>query len=158
MRLKKVYRSGFSLAEVMVVVLIVGILTAVVTVSLSKARIESQQKKAETELQLLSSAVEQLAWDTGMLPRALSRVTPGSAECWDLTTDDAGLTGTDGDFNNWKGPYFREFGNDPWGNPYFFDPDYRINGVFEKVVGSFGPNGVGRNQYDSDDIFVLVAE
>ncbi|MFT5473692.1 MAG: hypothetical protein ACI856_002024, partial [Kiritimatiellia bacterium] len=30
-------------------------------------------------------------------------------------------------------------------------------GVFEKVVGSFGPNGVGRNRYDSDDIYVLVA-
>ena len=151
-------RSGFSLAEVMVVVLIVGILTAIVTVSLSKARVESQQKKAETELQILSSAVEQLAWDTGMLPRALNRVTPGSSECWDLTTDDAGLLGTDGDFSNWKGPYIREFGNDPWGNPYFFDPDYRIDGINKKVVGSFGPNGVGRNRYDSDDVVVLVAE
>jgi general secretion pathway protein G len=157
MRLKKIDRDGFSLAEVMVVLLVIGVLSTIVTVSLSKARIESQFKKAETELQLLSSAIEQLAWDTGMLPRALSRVTPGSSECWDLSTDDAGLMGTDGDFTNWKGPYIRDIGNDPWGNPYFFDPDYRINGVFEKVVGSFGPNGVGRNRYDSDDIYVLVA-
>ena len=45
---------------------------------------------------------------------------------------------------------------DPWGSDYFFDPDYRINGVMWPVVGSFGPNRVGPNQYDSDDIYYIV--
>ena len=155
--LKHRRRAGFTLAETMIVILIIGILTLMVTTSIQKSRRDGQLKKAESELEIISSAVEQLAWDTGMMPRALNRVTPGSSECWDLATDDAGLVGTDGDFSNWKGPYIRAIDLDPWGNPYFFDPDYRINGEDKMVVGSFGPNGVGRNRYDSDDIYVLVA-
>ena len=157
MRVSKPDKRGFSMAEIMIVLLIIGILTSVVTVSIRKARVDSQNKKAETELELISAAIEQLAWDTGMLPRALSRVTPGSSECWNLTTRDAGLMATDGDFKNWKGPYISEIGRDPWGQHYFFDPDYRINGVDKVVVGSFGPNRVGRNLYDKDDIVILVA-
>ena len=151
-------RSAFTLVETLTVVLVIGVLMMAVTTSIRKSRLSSQNKKAQVELELISSAVEQLAWDTGMMPRALNRVTPGSSECWNLTTDDAGLLGTDGDFSNWKGPYLRKIELDPWGNPYFFDPDYLIKGVNKMVVGSFGPNGVGRNRYDKDDIYVLVGE
>jgi len=46
---------------------------------------------------------------------------------------------------------------DPWGNNYFFDTDYDVNGVGTRaVVGSYGPNGVGNNLYDSDDIYYVV--
>ena len=150
-------RRGFTLAETMIVILVIGILTVTLTASIRKSRLAGQQKKAEAELQLISAAVEQLAWDTGLLPRALNRVKPGSSECWNLTTADAGLMATDGDFPNWKGPYIRDIPLDPWGSRYFFDPDYRINGAYKMVVGSFGPNKVGRNVYDKDNVYVLVA-
>jgi hypothetical protein len=44
-----------------------------------------------------------------------------------------------------------------WGSDYFFDPDYDINGKDFAVVGSFGPNKVGKNLYHSDDIILLLA-
>ena len=39
---------------------------------------------------------------------------------------------------------------------HFFDVDYQINGQDYTVIGSFGPNGAGPNQYD-DDIYVILA-
>ena len=45
---------------------------------------------------------------------------------------------------------------DPWKNKCFFDPDYTISGAVRVVVGSFGPNRVGPNLYDRDDIWVIL--
>jgi len=39
--------------------------------------------------------------------------------------------------------------------PYFFDPDYTVDGDTRAVLGSFGPNKAGPNQYDIDDIVVI---
>jgi hypothetical protein len=39
---------------------------------------------------------------------------------------------------------------------YFFDPDYYIGGVKYPVLGSFGPNKVGKNVYDSDDVYLVL--
>ena len=81
---------------------------------------------------------------------------PGSAEKWNLNTSNAGLTGTDGTFPDWAGPYISNVPQDPWGNNYFFDPDYQIDGLNYAVLGSFGPNGVGPNLYDADDIYIIL--
>jgi hypothetical protein len=39
---------------------------------------------------------------------------------------------------------------------YFFDSDYRIQKTLYAVVGSFGPNRRGRNQYDEDDVYAVL--
>ena len=39
----------------------------------------------------------------------------------------------------------------------FLDCDYEIDGVDYVVVGSFGPNKVGMNVYDSDNLYVIVS-
>jgi hypothetical protein len=46
---------------------------------------------------------------------------------------------------------------DPWGHNYFFDNDYTLDGVTKAVVGSYGPNGVGSNLYDEDDIVIIIS-
>jgi hypothetical protein len=91
-----------------------------------------------------------------MWPGGLDRGVSQNPETWDLTTADAGLLANDGDFENWQGPYLPSIVLDPWGSPYFFDPDYRIGSVNRVVVGSFGPNRRGRNIYDSDNVYVLL--
>lgn len=69
----------------------------------------------------------------------------------------AGLIDTDGAYLNWKGPYMGVIPKDPWGNNYFFDTDYDIGGgVMRVVLGSYGPNGVGNNLYDADDIRLIL--
>jgi len=149
-------RTGFTLVEILVVVAIVSLLATLGTLSVSKAMDSSREKTAKTELELLASGILQLAWDTGSWPNKAFRNTPGSTEIWSLGGAAAGLMQTDGSYSEWKGPYYEGSLLDPWGQPYFFDPDYLIKGVNHVVVGSFGPNRIGRNVYDSDDLYVIL--
>ena len=100
----------------------------------------------------------QLAWDTGKWPNGAPLTAAGSTEEWDLSKDKCGLFVNDGTYNNWKGPYYEGALEDPWENPYFFDPDYSYMSETRIMVGSFGPNGVGPNQYDADDVKVWLDE
>lgn len=149
-------REGLGLLEIMVVLSVVGVVLAIAVPHFTKARLESKKKAAKAHLELIASAVTQLAWDTGEWPGGISRAVQQSAELWELGTAAAGLRSADSRFSNWQGPYIDKIPLDPWGKPYFFDPDYRIKGVDRVVVGSFGPNKVGPNLYDSDDIYVIV--
>jgi type II secretory pathway pseudopilin PulG len=141
----------------MITVAVIGTLLMVAVPSFRKVRRESKIEQARSRVEVLAAAIKRLAWDTGRWPGAIARNTAGNQEVWDLTTQAAGLV--DGDvsvYKNWQGPYIRAIANDPWGQPYFFDPDYRVDGENRVVVGSFGPNRQGRNLYDSDDIYVLL--
>lgn len=148
--------QAFSAVEMMIALGVVGVLLLIAVPSYRNARIQSQTKKAEADLALIATAVRQLMWDTGKFPSGLSIADVSGTEVWSLTPTNAGLVGATSIYTGWRGPYLRKITNDPWGMPYFFDPDYRINGVDKIVVGSFGPNRVGRNIYDSDNVYVIL--
>lgn len=147
---------AFTLLEIMVVVGIISILTAIAIPFFSKIRQDAQIKEAESNLEIMASAVLQLAWDTGEWPGGLDRAGTHSREAWYLGGGDVGLLKQDGRFDEWKGPYLAEVPLDPWKMPYFFDPDYRVDGKMRVAVGSFGPNRKGRNYYDKDDIYIVL--
>ncbi len=149
-------KRGFTLVEIMIVVAIIGLLAGFGIPAIFRSVKNSRIKQTQTELEMMSAAILQLAWDTGKWPNGQARTTGGSAEMWDISLARCGLLDTDGTYGEWKGPYYDGEIKDPWGNPYFFDPDFRVDGVNRVVVGSFGPNGWGRNRYDSDDIYVLL--
>lgn len=163
-RMKK---SGFTFIEIMIVTIIIGLMASLGTLAITASVRNSRIRSAEAELEILSAAILQLAWDTGKWPNGKPRTAPGSVEMWDISGDNCGLLGNDGTYDNWEGPYYEGPTEDPWWTvsasqrKYFFDPDYRItaeDGTVQNaiVVGSFGPNGQGRNLYDSDDIYVRL--
>jgi len=140
----------------MFAVVLIAVLATLAIPGIANARRTSREKEARLDLDMLASAIDELAWDTGEWPGGIARNRTSSAETWDLTGGAAGIIENDGRFSNWQGPYIRTVGLDPWGQPYFFDPDYRINGEWRMVVGSFGPNRRGRNAYDADDLYVIL--
>jgi len=113
-------------------------------------------KHAEADLAMIEAAIRKLAWDTGRWPTGYSKNQSGWKEVWDLTSPGCGLMATDDTYPNWKGPYISRIPNDPWGNPYFVDTDYWHGGRWRVAVGSFGPNGRGRNRYDKDNVFIFL--
>ena len=149
-------KEGFTVIEVAFVTGIIGLLAAMGSYGIMTAIANSRQKTVDIELSMISTATLQLAWDTGLWPNRASLKSPGSTEIWDISPGSSGLTEKSSAFSNWKGPYYDGATIDPWGNPYFFDPDYLVDGVMRVAVGSFGPNGRGRNAYDDDDIYVLL--
>jgi prepilin-type N-terminal cleavage/methylation domain-containing protein len=160
--------SGFTLIELLVVIAIIGILASIVIASMNTARQQALVAKAKGELHQIRLAIEMLAIHTGQWPghQPIGSILPEGTlgnELWDLNGGLAGLTQTDGGYPGWKGPYMASIPLDPWGQPYFLDTDYDLDGSaaspsdMAAVLGSFGTDGNGQNEYDFNDIRVILA-
>ena len=147
---------GLTLIEMMIVIAIIGILAATAIPQFSTYTKKAKIAEAMAELKEIQFVIELLACDTEKWPGPNNVGETANMEVWDLSAANAGLVATNGAFPGWNGPYIASVPKDPWGNNYFFDPDYTIGGVVYAVIGSFGPNGVGPNQYDSDDVIIRL--
>ena len=148
--------GGFTLIELLVVIAIIGILAAMAIPQFSSYRDKARIALVRTDLRNIQRAMEILASDTEKWPGPSDIGVVANQEVWDLNSTQAGLVATNGGFPNWNGPYVQSVPKDPWGSDYFLDPDYKIGGIDYAVVGSFGPNKVGQNVYDSDDIYLIL--
>ena len=150
---------GFTLIELMVVIAIIGVLAATATLAMTGYIRQARIIKATAEIEMILKALILLETDTNQWPghQETGRVhIADENELWDLNDPSAGLAATDGGFPHWNGPYLPSVPRDPWGNNYFFDTDYNVNGQERVALGSFGPNGVGPNVYDDDDVLKII--
>ena len=102
-------QHGFTLIEIMVVVIILGILVAMVAPNVIGRIDDAQITKAKTEIRTLESAIKFYRIDNFVYP-----------------TTEQGLDSlvnkpADPNIRNWKtGGYIDRLPNDPWGNPYLY--------------------------------------
>lgn len=130
-------RKGFTLIELMVVVLILAVLAALVVPKITGAAGQAKVGAAHTDLAGISSLLDQFQLDCGRYPT--------SDEGLDaLTNPPTALEG------KWKGPYPKKpITNDPWGNPYVYESDGSTY-----TLKSYGADGVegGADNTDAADI------
>lgn len=120
--------KGFSLIELMLVVVIISILVAMVAPRLMGRSEQAREAAAHADIDgNLSSAIDLYEVDTGALPRTEDGL-------------DALLERPSGPrAKRWKGPYIKKKPLDPWGNPYV----YRFPGAHGPSYDLFstGPDG-----------------
>ncbi len=122
-------RAGFSLAELMVVIVILGLLATVVVPNVVGYLGKANDQVAKNDLKTIASAVTTFqTLNGGRLPDSLDQL---------IEPDENGQRLIDMDELV-----------DPWGNAYAYDPDYDGTGGF--LVISYGadgqPGGEGENQ------------
>jgi general secretion pathway protein G len=103
---------GFTLLELLVVILIIGLLTAVVAPRFLGQVSKSEITAARAQLDALDKALQSFRIDTGHFP----------------TTSQGlhALVAQPSDEPRWRGPYMQgEVPTDPWGSPY----QYRVPGT-----------------------------
>lgn len=129
-------RRGFTLLELMVVMVIIGLLAAYVAPRYFSQVGKSETKLAKAQIDALEKALEQYRADTGHFP-----------------TTEQGLAALMARPNNearWDGPYLkRGLPNDPWGRAYL----YKQPGEHGEVdIWSLGRDGQAGGTGDAADV------
>jgi general secretion pathway protein G len=127
---------GFSLIELLVVMVIIGLLAALVAPRFVRQEEKAKVKAARAQIELLGTALETFRLDTGRYPttqeglEALRRQ-PGGLEKWD-------------------GPYLKkDVPLDPWGRPYVYRSPGE-HGPYDLL--SYGADGAPGGEGDNRDI------
>ena len=127
---------GFTLIEILVVMIIIGMLAALVGPKAISYLSGAKQKTAKAQIANFETALDTFRLDVGRYPtteeglKAL-REKPSNAE-------------------KWQGPYFpKEVPLDPWGKPYVYKSP-GDNGEYD--ILSYGLDGVEGGEGENQDV------
>src|SRR4029450_6909189 len=122
-------RSGFTLLELIVVIIVLGLLAGIVAPQIINRLSEAKSTTAKTQIELLSVALDGYRLDNGSYPTT----DQGVAALRERPTR-APIAA------NWRGPYLRKpVPVDPWGRPYL----YRAPG--QRNLTAFDLESLGRD-------------
>ncbi|GGZ70836.1 type II secretion system protein GspG [Lysobacter xinjiangensis] len=122
-------QGGFTLLEMIVVLVIIGLIMGLVGPRLFGQADKAKVQTANTQIKMLGGALQTLRLDMGRLPTAdegLSALVTAPSEARAAKA--------------WSGPYIEDaIPTDPWGNPYQYAPVSSGNQPYS--LYSFGADG-----------------
>lgn len=131
--------AGFTLIELMVVIVIIGLLATVVTLNVLPSQDRAMVEKARADVNLLEQALDNYRLENLSYPTTEQGLQA-------LLSPPAGLSRPE---RYRDGGYIRRLPEDPWGNAYQYSYPGR-NGRFD--IYSFGADGVAGGEGDDADI------
>ena len=127
---------GFTLIEIIIVVIIMSLIAALVVPRLFKKVEKSKQQIAKTQIIMIENAVKMFKLDAGRYP--------STEEGLKALLEKPAKT------NNWDGPYLeKSIPKDPWGQDYLYTYPGK-NYVFEIV--SLGADGKEGGEGEDKDV------
>lgn len=138
--------KGFTLLEMLVVLMIIGLIAGLVGPRLFTKVDQSKITAAETQIKILRSALENVRLDIGRYPtqeEGLSLLAKAPADPVVAS--------------RWRGPYLSdELPLDPWNNPY----QYALGGANGQpfALYSWGADGKPGGEGDARDLGILPAQ
>jgi general secretion pathway protein G len=122
--------NGFTLVELMVVIVIIGLLTTIVAINVLPSLGKANAQVAKTDIATLDQAVEHYRIDNATYPSA--------SQGLQVLVAPQGPTGTGG--------YIKKLPTDPWKRPYIYAFPGQ-HGAFDiSTLGADGaPGGTGEN-------------
>jgi general secretion pathway protein G len=129
--------AGFTLVELMVVLVILGMLAAIAAPRVTKYLRKAKTQTAVVQVEALGAAVDSFQLDTGRLP-----------------TREEGLQALvqrPADAPSWDGPYIKKRASlvDPWGRPYRYQAPGR-HGDYD--IYSLGADNKDGGESDDRDV------
>ena len=121
--------AGFTLVELLLVLVILAVLAAIVYPKLSGRSEQARQTAAKTQIANFGTALGAFEVDNGYYPRGKDGL--------------MALMSRPGDATNWRGPYLEEKGGipaDPWGRAYLYECPGKHN-TSGYDLSSAGPDG-----------------
>ena len=116
--------AGFTLVELMVVVVIIAILAGVVVASYSGRTEKAYESRIKVDFKTIEDAIQIFKLDTSRYPDTLEELMVGE--------------GIDG----YRGPYLRKPPMDPWNVPYIYELTGEEPMAYElKTLGADGAEG-----------------
>lgn len=137
-RINRKRNAAFTLTELLVVVIILGVLAATIIPQFMGTTQEAKESAAKANVSQLETAVERFNIHLDRYP----------------TTEEGLqvlLDPPQGDEKKWKGPYISVLRPDPWGNPF----QYRTPGTHGRArfdVWSRGADGADGGDGDNADL------
>lgn len=129
---------GFTLTELMIVIVIIGLLATVVVINVLPSRDRAMVEKARADVALLEQALEAYRLDNLTYP-----TTDQGLQA--LVAPPQGLARPE---RYREGGYVKRLPNDPWGNPYQFRQPGTHGAVDVWSYGADGREGGEKNDAD----------
>lgn len=133
-------QSGFTLLEMIVVLVIIGLIMGLVGPRLFGQAEKAKVQTANTQIKMLGGALQTMRLDIGRLPTR----DEGLSLLVNRPSDPKAA-------RNWSGPYLEEgLPDDPWGNPYGYEPS--ASGTQPFSLYSYGADGKPGGEGNDADV------